>query len=69
VYLKLNINEIIVGDALRYELDGCLPSIYRWKGGQGVKDLLLFNLSLLAKWHWHLLVEDGSLWKKVEGCG
>jgi hypothetical protein len=34
VYLKQKINEIIVGDALRYELEGCLSS----KGGRGVKE-------------------------------
>ncbi|KAK2422417.1 hypothetical protein QL285_032952 [Trifolium repens] len=42
--------------------DVCRPKV---EGGLGVKDLLLFNLSLLAKWRWRLLVEDGSLWKKV----
>jgi hypothetical protein len=31
VYLKLKINEIIVGDTLRYKLEGCLSS----KGGGG----------------------------------
>jgi hypothetical protein len=34
-------------------------------GGLGVRDLKRFNLSLLAKWRWRLLVEDGSLWKNV----
>ncbi|MCI15296.1 putative ribonuclease H protein, partial [Trifolium medium] len=42
--------------------DVCRPKV---DGGLGVKDLLLFNVSLLAKWRWCLLVEDGSLWKKV----
>ncbi|MCI15623.1 LINE-1 reverse transcriptase like, partial [Trifolium medium] len=42
--------------------DVCRP---KKEGGLGVKDLLLFNVSLLAKWRWRLLVEDGSLWKKV----
>ncbi|MCH88010.1 LINE-1 reverse transcriptase like [Trifolium medium] len=34
-------------------------------GGLGVKDLKLFNLSLLAKWRWRLLTEDKPQWKLV----
>ncbi|PNY07585.1 ribonuclease H [Trifolium pratense] len=34
-------------------------------GGLGVKNLKLFNLSLLAKWRWRLLEEDKSRWKLV----
>jgi hypothetical protein len=34
-------------------------------GGLGIKDLLLMNSSLLAKWRWKLLKEDNELWKKV----
>jgi hypothetical protein len=41
--------------------------VYRPKceGGLGVRDLKWFNLSLLTKWRWRLLVEDGSLLKRV----
>lgn len=35
------------------------------KGGFGVKDEILFNLSLLAKWKWRLIHDDQSLWKMV----
>jgi hypothetical protein len=36
------------------------------KGGLGVRDLELVNLSLLAKWRWRLLhEEDSTLWKEV----
>jgi hypothetical protein len=42
--------------------DVCRP---KEEGGLGVKDLGWFNLALLAKWRWRLLMEDGSLWKKV----
>jgi hypothetical protein len=34
----------------------------------GVKDLLWFNLALLAKWRWRLLTNHGSLWKRVLGA-
>ncbi|KAK2435218.1 hypothetical protein QL285_020294 [Trifolium repens] len=37
----------------------------RRKGGLGVKDLKSFNLSLLAKWRWRLLLEDKPQWKLV----
>jgi hypothetical protein len=35
------------------------------KGGLGVRDVRLFNVSLLAKWRWRLLQPGGSLWKEV----
>jgi hypothetical protein len=38
------------------------------EGGLGVKDLAWFNLALLAKWRWRLLVDHGSLWKMVLGA-
>ncbi|GAU48580.1 hypothetical protein TSUD_369510 [Trifolium subterraneum] len=37
----------------------CLP---KDKGGLGVKDLELFNQSLLCKWKWRLLVDTGAVW-------
>jgi hypothetical protein len=40
----------------------CLP---RAKGGLGVKDVKVVNLSLLAKWKWRILQEDLPLWKVV----
>jgi len=40
----------------------CLP---RSKGGLGVRDVRLVNLSLMAKWKWRLLQEDLPLWKVV----
>ncbi|MCH89732.1 LINE-1 reverse transcriptase like, partial [Trifolium medium] len=42
--------------------DVCRPKI---EGGLGVRDLKWFNLSLLAKWRWRLLLEGDSLWKNV----
>jgi hypothetical protein len=42
--------------------DVCRP---KKEGGLGVRDLKWFNLSLLAKWRWRLLMEDGCLWKNV----
>lgn len=35
------------------------------KGGLGVTDVKLVNLSLLTKWKWKIFKEDGSLWKRV----
>ncbi|GAU25690.1 hypothetical protein TSUD_266170 [Trifolium subterraneum] len=35
------------------------------KGGLGVRDVRLVNLSLLAKWRWRLLLPGRSLWKDV----
>jgi hypothetical protein len=43
-------------------LDVCRP---KKEGGLGIKDLKVFNFSLIAKWRWRLLVEGGSQWKKV----
>ena len=40
----------------------CQP---RLKGGLGVRDIRLVNLSLLAKWRWRLISDNGSLWKNV----
>ncbi|KEH24139.1 hypothetical protein MTR_7g104745 [Medicago truncatula] len=37
----------------------------RNKGGLGVQNVKLVNLSLLAKWKWRLLQEDQPLWKRV----
>nr|KYP61726.1 Putative ribonuclease H protein At1g65750 family [Cajanus cajan] len=43
-------------------------------GGLGILDLRAFNLAILEKWRWHLLVEKGRFWHKVvtsiygEGC-
>jgi len=34
-------------------------------GGLGVRDLRLFNESLLEKWFWRFLNEKGSLWREV----
>lgn len=35
------------------------------KGGLGVRDVKLVNLSLMAKWKWRILQEDLPLWKVV----
>jgi len=35
------------------------------KGGLGVRDVRLVNLSLMAKWKWRLLQEGTTLWKVV----
>ncbi|MCH82018.1 ribonuclease H protein [Trifolium medium] len=35
------------------------------KGGLGVRDVSLVNLSLLAKWRWRLLLPGRALWKDV----
>lgn len=35
------------------------------KGGLGVKDLDLFNLSLLGKWKWRLLTVPEAIWRKL----
>jgi hypothetical protein len=40
----------------------CSP---RTKGGLGVRDVKLANLSLMAKWKWRLLQADMPLWKLV----
>jgi hypothetical protein len=34
-------------------------------GGLGVKDIRVVNISLLSKWRWRLLTNDGSMWKEV----
>jgi len=35
------------------------------RGGLGIRDVKLVNLSLLAKWIWRLLQGGGALWKEV----
>ncbi|XP_045809691.1 uncharacterized protein LOC123904036 [Trifolium pratense] len=35
------------------------------KGGLGVRDIRLVNISLLSKWRWRLLSPGRSLWKEV----
>ncbi|GAU38652.1 hypothetical protein TSUD_276920 [Trifolium subterraneum] len=35
------------------------------KGGLGVRDIRLVNISLLSKWRWRLLLPGRSLWKDV----
>lgn len=35
------------------------------KGGLGVRDIKLVNLSLLAKWKWRLLEDEPALWREV----
>jgi hypothetical protein len=40
----------------------CLP---KKKGGLGVRDIRVVNISLLAKWRWRLLFEDHTVWKEV----
>ncbi|GAU47706.1 hypothetical protein TSUD_177110 [Trifolium subterraneum] len=42
--------------------DVCRP---KGEGGLGVRDLKWFNLSLMAKWWWRLLMEEGPLWRNV----
>jgi hypothetical protein len=38
----------------------CHPKDY---GGLGVRDVVLVNLSLLAKWKWRLLQGENALWR------
>ncbi|MCI03482.1 putative non-LTR retroelement reverse transcriptase, partial [Trifolium medium] len=40
----------------------CLP---KSKGGLGVRDVRVVNISLLAKWRWRLLNNDNAVWKEV----
>lgn len=40
----------------------CQP---RRKGGLGVRDVKMVDLSLLAKWNWRILNEHNALWKSV----
>jgi hypothetical protein len=40
----------------------CLP---KNKGGLGVRDVRLVNISLLAKWRWKLLDNTQAVWKEV----
>jgi hypothetical protein len=40
----------------------CLP---KKKGGLGVRDIRVVNISLLAKWRWRLLFDDQTVWKEV----
>ncbi|KAF1867730.1 hypothetical protein Lal_00050163 [Lupinus albus] len=34
-------------------------------GGLGVKDISAFNISMLGKWNWRMMIEGDSLWCKV----
>ncbi|MCI03186.1 ribonuclease H protein, partial [Trifolium medium] len=43
----------------------CLP---KRKGGLGVRDLRVVNISLLAKWRWRLLSNNNPVWKEVIKC-
>jgi hypothetical protein len=40
----------------------CLP---KSKGGLGVRDIRVVNISLLVKWRWRLLHNDNTLWKEM----
>jgi hypothetical protein len=40
----------------------CLPKA---KGGLGVRDVRMVNISLLAKWRWRLLDNNQAVWKDV----
>jgi hypothetical protein len=40
----------------------CLP---KKKGGLGVRDIRVVNISLLAKWRWKLLTDDQAVWIEV----
>ncbi|GAU46740.1 hypothetical protein TSUD_286000 [Trifolium subterraneum] len=40
----------------------CLP---KSRGGLGVRDVRVINISLLAKWRWRLLTNDNVVWKEV----
>jgi hypothetical protein len=40
----------------------CLP---KNKGGLGVRDIRVVNISLLTKWRWRLLYDDQAVWKQV----
>jgi len=40
----------------------CLP---KEQGGLGVKDITSFNISLLGKWKWDLLQNQGETWTRV----
>jgi hypothetical protein len=44
--------------------DMCQP---KGMGGLGLRDIIVVNLSLLAKWRWRLLNEENVLWKEVIG--
>lgn len=35
------------------------------KGGLGIRDIKLVNLSLLAKWRWCIIHSGDALWKEV----
>ncbi|GAU37423.1 hypothetical protein TSUD_395420 [Trifolium subterraneum] len=42
--------------------DVCKP---KEKAGLGIRDLIIVNISLLAKWRWKLLPPDSDVWKEV----
>jgi len=35
------------------------------EGGLGVKDIRMFNCTLLAKWKWSLMSEEKGKWKEI----
>jgi hypothetical protein len=43
----------------------CLP---KNKGGLGVRDIRVVNISLLTKWRWRLLDSTNAVWKDVIKC-
>jgi hypothetical protein len=40
----------------------CKP---KGSGGQGIRDLRIFNMALLGKWWWRMKVDIRALWKMV----
>lgn len=40
----------------------CTP---KQMGGLGIKNLSIFNINLLVKWHWHFLVETEAIWALI----
>lgn len=40
----------------------CQPKMF---GGMRIKDLVIFNKTLVGKWRWGLLFEQQELWAKV----
>lgn len=44
---------------------GAIFVLERSMGGLGVRQLKEFNLALLRKWCWRMLVDRGGLWHRV----